>query len=85
VVQAEAFIKKLLEAFLTGFGIGTGVSLFIFPLTSRTVVFNDMAAYLTSLKSALKANMDYVHSLEDTDMFTFGRTDTMRHRARRQN
>lgn len=81
MVQAEAFIKRLLEAFLTGFGIGTGVSLFIFPLTSRTVVFNDMAAYLTSLKSALKANMDYVHSLEDTDMFTFGRTDTMRHRV----
>lgn len=78
--QAEAFVKRLLEAFLTGFGIGTGVSLFIFPLTSRTVVFNDMSSYLTSLRSALKANMDYVHSLENTDMFTFGRTDTMRHR-----
>jgi hypothetical protein len=80
MVQAEAFIKRLLEAFLTGFGIGTGVSLFIFPLTSRTVVFNDMSAYLTSLRSALTANMDYVHSLENTDMFTFGRTETMRHR-----
>jgi acid phosphatase family membrane protein YuiD len=80
MVQAEAFVKRLLEAFLTGFGIGTGVSLFIFPLTSRTVVFNDMSAYLTSLRSALTANMDYVHSLENTDMFTFGRTDTMRHR-----
>lgn len=81
MVQAEAFVKRLLEAFLTGFGIGTGVSLLIFPLTSRTVVFNDMSAYLTSLRSALKANMDYVHSLESTDMFTFGRTDTMRHRV----
>lgn len=79
-VQAEAFIKKLLEAFLTGFGIGTGVCLLIFPLTSRTVVFNDMSAYITALRSALKANMDYVHSLEDNDMFTFGRTDTIRHR-----
>lgn len=80
-VQAEAFVKRLLEAFLTGFGIGTGVSLFIFPLTSRTVVFDDMSAYLTSLRTALKANMDYVHSLETTDMFTFGRTDTIRHRV----
>ena len=81
MLQAEAFVKRLLEAFLTGFGIGTGVSLLIFPLTSRTVVFNDMSAYLTSLRSALSANMDYVHSLENTDMFTFGRTDTMRHRV----
>lgn len=78
--QAESFIKRLLEAFLTGFGIGTGVSLLIFPLTSRTVVFRDISSYLTSLRSALKANMDYVHSLEGADMFTFGRTDTIRHR-----
>lgn len=81
-VQAEAFVKRLLEAFLTGFGIGTGVSLLVFPLTSRTVVFDDMAAYLTALRTALKANMEYVHSLETTDMFTFGRTDTIRHRVK---
>lgn len=81
MVQAEAFVKRLLEAFLTGFGLGTGVSLFIFPLTSRQTVFKDMSAYINSLRSALEANMDYVHSLENTDMFTFGRTDTMRHRV----
>ncbi|KAK6427955.1 hypothetical protein LTR95_015905, partial [Oleoguttula sp. CCFEE 5521] len=80
MIQAEAFIKKLMSAIFTGFAIGTGVSLFIFPATSRKVVFNDFAAYITGMRSALAANMTYMHSLEDSDMFTFKRTETARHR-----
>ncbi|KAK0787129.1 hypothetical protein LTR38_011790 [Friedmanniomyces endolithicus] len=76
MVQAEAFAKKLLGAFLTGFAISTGVSLFVFPLTSRGVVFNDIAGYINSLRGCMQANLDYLHSLEDSDMFAPHRVNT---------
>jgi len=46
IEAGEALIKQLLEGFLTAFAIATGVSLFIIPISSRTVVFS---------KSSLKA------------------------------
>lgn len=64
MVQATAFAKKLLTAFLTGFAIGSGVSLFVFPSTSRKIVFKEMAGYLTSLRAAMKANAAYMHRCE---------------------
>lgn len=76
MAQAEAFTKKLLIAFLTGFGIATGVSLLVFPLTSRQVVFKQMTAYINSLRGAMQANLKYLHSLEDSDMFAAQRTNT---------
>ncbi|KAK1058243.1 hypothetical protein LTR74_013529 [Friedmanniomyces endolithicus] len=76
MVQAKAFAKKLLGAFLTGFAISTGVSLFVFPLTSRGVVFNDIAGYINSLRGCMQANLDYLHSLEDSDMFAPHRVNT---------
>lgn len=77
MAQAEAFIKKLLIAFLTGFGIATGVSLLVFPLTSRQVVFKEMTAYISSLRDAIQANLKYLQSLEETDMFAAQRTNTI--------
>lgn len=76
MAQGESFIRRLLLAFLTGFGIASGVSLLVFPLTSRQVVFKGMAGYLASLQGALKANLDYMHSLEVIDMFAAQRTNT---------
>lgn len=67
--QGIAFAKRLLEAFLTGFGISTGVSLFIIPMTSRTVVFKEITGYLGALRGALQAHKAYIQSLETTDMF----------------
>ncbi|KJX98308.1 hypothetical protein TI39_contig418g00002 [Zymoseptoria brevis] len=77
MVQGEAFVRRLLLACFTGFGIATGVSLLIFPLTSRVVFFKGMAGYIASLRGALQANLDYMHSLEEDDPFTVARTNTI--------
>lgn len=76
MAQAEAFIQKLLLAFLSGFGVAVGVSLLVFPLTSRQVVFKEMTGYIAALRECLQANLQYVHSLEETDMFAAQRTNT---------
>ena len=67
--QCEAFIQRLLESFLTGFAIATGVSLFILPVTSRKVVVKEMTGYVGLLKAAIAAHKGYIHSLEGSDMF----------------
>ncbi|EMC97852.1 hypothetical protein BAUCODRAFT_67516 [Baudoinia panamericana UAMH 10762] len=76
MVQAEAFAQRLLEAFLTGFAISTGVSLLVFPLTSRQVVLKELTGYIGLLRASLKANIDYIHSLENADMFSPHRVNT---------
>ena len=74
--QASTFARHLLEADLTGMAIATGVSLLLFPRTSRKALFQDMSAFLTNLRSSLDANVTYLNSLESTDMFAAGRTNT---------
>ncbi|KAI2474569.1 mfs transporter [Pyrenophora tritici-repentis] len=69
VAQCEAFVQRLLEAFLTGFAIATGVSLFILPVTSRKVVMKEAAGYIGLLRGMLGAHKTYIHSLETSDMF----------------
>ncbi|KAF2794293.1 hypothetical protein K505DRAFT_304300 [Melanomma pulvis-pyrius CBS 109.77] len=69
-VQAESFIKRLLYTFLTGFGLATGVSLLIVPVTCRKVVTKEMTGYIMALKGALQAHKSYLQSLETTDIFS---------------
>ncbi|KXT04470.1 hypothetical protein AC578_8713 [Pseudocercospora eumusae] len=77
MAYANSFALKLFIGFLTGFGVGAGVSLLIFPLNSREVVFKGMTAYIASLRGALKANLDYMHTLEREDMFAAQPTNTI--------
>ncbi len=58
-----------MEAFLTGFAIAFGVNLFIFPVTSRTVVFKEAAGYIQACQGVLKAQAGYLQSLEKENMF----------------
>ncbi|KAH7384262.1 hypothetical protein DE146DRAFT_668187 [Phaeosphaeria sp. MPI-PUGE-AT-0046c] len=67
--QCESFILRLLESFLAGFGLATGVSLFIFPVTSRKVVMKEVTGYIALLRGTLGAHKAYIHSLEHSDMF----------------
>jgi hypothetical protein len=67
--QGEALIKQLLEEFLTAFGIATGVNLFVIPMSSRTVVFKEMAGYVMAVRGTLKSQTAYLQSLEGSDMF----------------
>lgn len=69
MIQGIAFTKRLLEAFLTGFGIATGVSFFIFPITSRKVVFKQVGTYISALTTVLQAQSAYLESLETADIF----------------
>ena len=64
-----AFAKKLLEAFLTGFAISTGVSLLVFPITVRMGLFKQSAGFITAVQGTLRAQMSYLHSLEKEDAF----------------
>lgn len=69
VPQCEAFIRRLLVAFLTGFALATGVSLFIIPVTCRKVVLKEVTGYLSLLRGALGAHKTYMHSMEHGDIF----------------
>ncbi|KAL8776179.1 MAG: hypothetical protein Q9194_003314 [Teloschistes cf. exilis] len=69
MAQGISFAKRLLEAFLTGFGIAIAVSFLVFPLTSRTVVFKTAAGYIGALRGALKAQCAYLESLESKDAY----------------
>ena len=65
-----AFVKRLIEAFLTGFAVAFGVNLFIFPVSSRHVVFKDMSKYLAAVQGTLKAEVDYMRALEEKNVFS---------------
>ncbi|KAL1620009.1 hypothetical protein SLS56_009822 [Neofusicoccum ribis] len=57
MTQAISFAKRLLEVFLTGFGLATGV------------VFKEMTGYIGALHGSLQAHSSYFQSLEIKDMF----------------
>lgn len=69
IEQGESFVKRLLEGFLTAFAISTGVNWFIFPVTSRTVLFKEATGYIKLVQGSLKAQTAYLQSLESSDMF----------------
>lgn len=69
MTQGIAFGRRLFEAFLTGFAIAIAVSFFVFPLTSRMVVLKTTTGYIKALSSALKAQSEYLQSLEDRNAF----------------
>lgn len=64
MTYAINFMEMLLEAFLTGFAIATGVSLFVFPISSRQVVLKEISGYLMSLSGLLKAQGAFLQSME---------------------
>jgi hypothetical protein len=69
IAAGEALIKQLLKGFLTAFAIATGVSLFIIPVSSRTVVFKEKTGYIQLIRATMKAQTAYLQSLETSDMF----------------
>lgn len=68
--QGESIVRQLLIGFLSAFAIATGVNLFVFPITGRTVVFKEQAGYIMAVRGILKAQTQYLRSLETSDMFT---------------
>ena len=68
------YVVKLLKACLTGLALTTGTSLVIFPMSTRTIVFKEMAGYIGGLRGVLKTYSSYFETLEHEDMF--GRAET---------
>ena len=64
---AISFMERLLEAFLSGFGLSTAVSFLIFPMSSRKVVLKEINGYLMLLNGLLKTQTAYMASLERVD------------------
>lgn len=69
MVAGQSFTKRLLESFLTGFAIATGVSLFVFPTTVRMTFFKQSAGFIKLVQGTLKTQVTYLQTLEKPDMF----------------
>ncbi|QIW98053.1 hypothetical protein AMS68_003571 [Peltaster fructicola] len=67
VAYGLSFMKMLLEGFLTGFALATGVHFLVLPISSRTVVFAELSGYTMSIVGVLKAQTALMHSLETID------------------
>ncbi len=64
-----SFAKRLLEAFLTGFAIASGVSFFIFPVTVRMGFLKQASGFISAVQNTLRAQNSYLQTLEKEDMF----------------
>jgi hypothetical protein len=83
--EGFSFVSMLLKTFMIGLAIGTGVSLFILPLTSREDVFRDIKAYVSQVESVLNLQVSFVESINSSGFWTsiraFNRTETNRNRT----
>ncbi|KAK9492055.1 hypothetical protein V1508DRAFT_419947 [Lipomyces doorenjongii] len=66
-----AFVKKLLEAFLSGFAIATVVNIFVFPVSSRLVIFKEFTGYIGALQGVIDAQKGFLQSMESKEMMRF--------------
>lgn len=76
------FVKQLLSAFLIGFAIAAGVSLFILPMTSRGNFLNRIRRYPASVSNILDAQIAYIRCSESDGPWKITRRAT-RLRSRR--
>jgi hypothetical protein len=67
VSYAMTFITSLIKATLIGLAVATGVSLFIFPVSSRKATKADIASLLKALKNCLVVYRALLTSFEDHD------------------
>lgn len=57
------FVERLLISFLTGFGIATGVNLFVVPITSRMIAGKQFSGLLGLLKGGLASHGTVMHAI----------------------
>lgn len=62
--QGIGLVVELMEVFFIAFGIATGVSLLIFPMTTRTILFKKQTAYFGALRGFVKKQTAYYRALE---------------------
>ncbi len=74
--QAEVFVKQLMTSMLLALGIATGVSLFVFPVSSRTIIMAQFRGSILLLRKAVSLQRDYLQGLEQEDMFGLESVET---------
>ena len=62
-----SFVRRLLITFLTGFGVGTGVNLVVFPMTSRTIATKQFGGMLGLMKAALGAHGTFMAAVTEAN------------------
>jgi hypothetical protein len=72
MVAGEAFVKRMLETFLTGIGIAAGVSFVVIPMTSRVIAGKQIAGILGLMKASMNAHSQYMMSLTKRNSQTNG-------------
>ncbi|EXK43462.1 hypothetical protein FOMG_02415 [Fusarium oxysporum f. sp. melonis 26406] len=65
----EAFVKEQLLAMLFGMAIATGVSLFIFPISSRMIVIGQFRGFICLLRKVVSLQKEYLATLAKDDIF----------------
>lgn len=72
---AEAFIREQLLAMLFGVGLSAGVSLFIFPFSSRMVVIGELKQLIGLLRKVVGLQSEYLAALAREDVFAIETTN----------
>ncbi|KAJ4609481.1 hypothetical protein HRR85_006671 [Exophiala dermatitidis] len=57
------FVDRMLKVFLTGYGLATGVSLLIVPVSSRMISYKQMAGVLNLMKECLALHEAYLRGI----------------------
>ncbi|KAJ8125782.1 hypothetical protein O1611_g7856 [Lasiodiplodia mahajangana] len=65
----QSLIRRLFTAMLLGFALAAGVSLLVFPVSSRAVWGAQLKAAFQLIRGAVKQEKAYLQSLEREDMF----------------
>jgi hypothetical protein len=66
---AQAFVQQLLTAMLTALALAAGVNLFVFPVSSRLVVFKELAGAIGLLRKSVALQKAYLANLEPDAAF----------------
>jgi hypothetical protein len=66
---AQIFVKQLITAMLAALGLGLGVNLLVFPVSSRLVVFKELAGAIGLLRKLVSLQKVYLASLEPDATF----------------
>ncbi|KAL3448398.1 hypothetical protein BJX65DRAFT_71530 [Aspergillus insuetus] len=62
--EGLGFVSRLLKGFLIGFAVAGGVSLLIYPVTSRGNVVRDVVKYVRGIERVLRAEGEFVEEGE---------------------
>jgi hypothetical protein len=60
-----SFVRRLLITFLTGYAIGTGVSLFVLPVTSRASVTKQLGGFTKLLQACIGSHGAYMNAIHN--------------------